>query len=138
MKEPRLPDLAAVPNPTPTDVPSGVIRTASRARSAGKLRERAEERIVNQAAKFLEFAQIIRVPYTLSGLQNVTQEQERELENICNTELGSSQAAQCMSARFIDSDGKTLFCYFSRRITFEGMSAPVRSTHDPRGTNLTG
>ena len=129
MRQPRLPDFAAVPNPTPTDVPSGVLRTVSRTRSAPKLREIAGERITNQAKKFLEFAQVIRVPYTLSELENVTREQERELEKICDTELGSSEAeaAQCMSARFIDSDGETLFCYFGRRIIFKGMSAPVSS-----------
>jgi len=74
----------------------------------------------------MKFAQVITVPHTLSSLKNA-QEDEEALANICEVKLGANQPAQCMSARFVDPNGETLFCYFGRRIYVKGMEPPVRS-----------
>jgi hypothetical protein len=80
-----------------------------------------------RAEYFLEFAQVIRVPDSLAKLQKVknSKTQRTKMEKICDTNLGPTQAAQCMSAIFETKKGKRLLCYFGRRTTRVGDKPPV-------------
>jgi hypothetical protein len=48
-----------------------------------------------------------------------------EMEDICNNLLGPNQPAQCISARFVDSNNKTVFVYFGQRVYSPQQEAPV-------------
>jgi hypothetical protein len=121
MKEP---DSAAVPKPSPSAMLPTFIYQKSRKRSQGKLRDESEKRIEAKVNNFLNFAQAIRVPYTLKSLKQGEKTGKLEsLEAICD-QL-ATQPAQCVSARFLDPQGEPLFCYFGRRGVVAGKGPPV-------------
>lgn len=66
---------------------------------------------------FMQQATVIQVLDTLDDLKK-SQDIEK-LEKICAEDLGPKQSAQCMSARFVDPQGKTLLVYFGNRIKKE-------------------
>lgn len=72
----------------------------------------------------MEYAQVIRVPYTLEKLKEITFDKD-EMESICANDLGPDKPAQCLSARFLGQDGEPLLLYFGRRVVREGEEAPV-------------
>jgi hypothetical protein len=70
--------------------------------------------------------QVIRVPFTLASLQKPLKERDREeLEVICREDLGPQQDPQCISAKFIDKDGKPILFYFGCRVIEKGQIKPV-------------
>lgn len=73
--------------------------------------------------KFIGFVQVIRVPFTLSSLQKPLK--EKELEVICREDLGPQQDPQCISAKFIDKEGKPILFYFGCRVVEKGQIKPV-------------
>jgi len=122
MKKPN--DFAAVPKPSPSAMVPAFPHQKSRKRSQAKLQDESEKRIETKVKYFLEFAQRIRVPYTLKSLKQGEKMRKLEtLEAICD-EL-AIQPAQCVSATFIDPHGEPLFFYLGRRGIITGKSPPV-------------
>lgn len=79
-----------------------------------------------RAEKFKEFAQVIRVPFSLEQLNKTYTVQEREeLEALCDKQLGPRQESQCLSAQFVDKDGQPILFYFGERIIRVGEDPPV-------------
>lgn len=70
--------------------------------------------LVKKFNLFMKQATVIKVPYTLNDLKKP--QDIEELERICVENLGPNQSAQCISARFVDPQGKTLLAYFGNRI----------------------
>jgi len=100
------------------------IHKKSRKRSQAKLRDESEKRIETKVNNFLNFAQAIRVPYTLKSLKQGEKAEKLEmLEEICDQLI--TQPAQCVSARFLDPQGEPLFFYFGRRGVVTGKGPPV-------------
>jgi hypothetical protein len=121
MKEP---DSAAVPKPSPSAMVPAFIHQKSRKRSQGRLRDDSKKCIEAKVDNFLNFAQAIRVPYTLKSLkQGEKTEKLERLEAICD-QL-ATQPAQCISARFLDPQGEPLFFYLGRRGVVAGKGPPV-------------
>jgi len=121
-RDPKL----AVPTPTPTGVRSGVLKT-KRVRSLAKRREKELSKARALAGKFKMFAQVIRVPFSLESLKKtLTTDEEEELEAICDNKLGPSQESQCLSAQFVDKNGKPILFYFGERIVRVGEDPPVK------------
>jgi DNA-binding Xre family transcriptional regulator len=121
MKEPNS---TAVPKLSPSAMVQAFIHQKSRKRSQGKLRDVSEKRIETKVNNFLNFAQAIRVPYTLKSLkQGEKTEKLERLEAICD-QL-ATQPTQCVSARFLDPQGDPLFFYFGRRGVVAGKGPPV-------------
>lgn len=89
--------------------------------------EKEEEKARNRAEKYKDFVQVIRVPLTLERLQKpLTNTKKKKLEDICNNELGPTQDAQCISAKFVDKNGEPILFYFGHRIVEkEGQKKPV-------------
>jgi hypothetical protein len=117
-------DSAAVPKPSPSATVPAFIHQKSRKRSQGRLRDESEKRIETKVNHFLNFAQAIRVPYTLKSLkQGEKMEKLETLEAMCD-QL-ATQPAQCVSARFLDPQGEPLFFYLGRRGIVAGKGPPV-------------
>ena len=87
-------------------------------RSEEKMAEKEEKKARLRAEKYKEFVQVIRVPFSLDSLQEKTlsDKEKQILEDICDNDLGPQQEAQCMSAKFVDKDGKPILFYFGSRI----------------------
>lgn len=88
-----------------------------------------------RAKHFLDWAQVIRVPTTLTKLKETPIDKD-ELDEICMVELASSQPAQCLSVRFVGEDGETLFLYFGRRVIPKNGGPPVHLIPAIYGPNL--
>lgn len=81
-----------------------------------------EKKARARVEKYKEFVQVIRVPFTLDSLSKPLIKVEKEkLEEICDNELGPGQDAQCISAKFVDKDGKPILYYFGCRVIEEKM-----------------
>lgn len=102
-------------------------------RSEEKLAEKELKNARVRAKKYIEFVQVIRVPFSLGSLERtLTKDEKKDLEDICNNELGPDQDAQCISAKFVDIDGEPILFYFgSRIIKKEGQTKPVSRVYLP-------
>ena len=118
----------AIPKPTLKNARSGIAKTSeNRVRSMEKRLENELRRARVRAQKFKEFAQVIRVPYTLESLnKNLSKE---VLNGICEKDLGSDQESQCVSAQFVDRDGQPILFYFGNRIITDGEGPPVKYSY---------
>lgn len=89
--------------------------------------EKEEKNARARAEKYKEFVQVIRVPFTLGSLEKKTLSgKDKEiLENICDNDLGPQQEAQCISAKFVDKDGKPILFYFGSRFIEKEQKKPV-------------
>lgn len=79
--------------------------------------------------KYVQQVTTIKLPFTFESLQQ-TAEDISQLEKICEDTLGPDRTPQCMSARFVDSEGKPILYYFGDRLELpEG--SPAVSNNPP-------
>jgi hypothetical protein len=72
---------------------------------------------------YVETVTQIQLPFTLGSLEDKPNQNQKEMEKVCQERLGANQPAQCMSASFIDSEGRPVLFYFGDRIVLaEGES----------------
>jgi hypothetical protein len=88
----------------------------SRSPKAGAARE--EDTLERLAAKIAANILVITLPRSLEEyqLESTTDysKAKKKFDNLCEQLL--LKDSQCMSARFVDSNGKTVFVYLGRRI----------------------
>ena len=94
----------------------GTHSQASRSPQAAAQRERA--RLNNVATKIAANVQVIKLPLSLEeyGAASVSRDQKtmKKFNKMCDDLM--SKASQCVSARFLDRNGMTIFVYLGRRI----------------------
>ena len=78
------------------------------------------------AQKIATHVQVITLPRSLASYAADKKRSNclKKMESICNGTLAKKEA-QCVSARFVDSEGETIFVYLGRRIKSTGV--PVSS-----------
>ena len=87
-------------------------------RSPGAGAERERDALEDLASKIAANVLVITLPRSLEeyGRESASEDRNtlKKYDNLCKQLL--SKEAQCMSARFVDSRGKTVFVYLGRRI----------------------
>ena len=99
-------------------------------RSPGSCAKREGDTLENLASKIAANVLVIILPRSLEeyGRESASGDlkTKKKFDNMCERLL--SKDAQCVSARFVDSQGKTIFVYLGRRIK---LSNPAVSRIDP-------
>lgn len=117
MKKRRQNRETAIPKPIPEAIPQTMISSNINCRSQQKREEKEWESALKRAQQFKEFAQVIRLPYSLSDYDKpMSQDEKKAMEDCCEGKLGENQSPQCFSAQFVDLDGQPILCYFGRRV----------------------
>lgn len=67
---------------------------------------------------YLEHVTTIKVPFSLQELKDKKMD-TKNLDSICDNELGPNMLSQCFSAKFVDSENQPILFYFGNRISGE-------------------
>ena len=99
-------------------------------RSPESCAKREGDTLENLASKIAANVLVISLPYSLEeyGRESASGglKTKMKFDNMCERLL--SKDAQCVSARFVDSQGRTIFVYLGRRMK---LSTPAVSTMHP-------
>jgi hypothetical protein len=85
-------------------------------RSPEAAAEREQETLDNVARKIAANVQVIVLPFSLEEYSQATRDSETmiKFDKLCDRLM--SKDSQCVSARFVDRNHKTIFVYLGRRI----------------------
>lgn len=115
----------------PSQEPAEQLRATHNhfSRSPGAAAEREGDTLADLASKIAANVLVIVLPRSLEeyGQESASGDwkTKKKFNDMCEQLL--SKEAQCMSARFVDSRGKTIFVYLGRRIKVQ--PPPVSGIH---------
>lgn len=116
---------AKVKRPEPSSISNPTVSSAGTRRSYSARLKNSGKSYENLYKHFAQNVQTIQIPKSFEDLVKPLPKHKQKMEKICNTTLGPNQPAQCMSAKFVDEEGETVFVYFAHRIINKNQGPPV-------------
>jgi hypothetical protein len=109
-----LPKNVRVPNPKLSTYSSDIPNPKMSVRSVARRKETSLKSTRRKAEAFLKFAPIFEVDIDVEGLTKSTVDLKVQ-QQICDTELGPNQPAQCFSGQWRTGSGQALLFYIADR-----------------------